>query len=46
MSSLLGDGKDLDWMVTRHGLAIKTPKKVGQHAYVFKVERFHHPKLD
>ena len=44
--SLLGDGKDLEWMMTKHGLAIKTPNKVGTHAYVFKVERYHHPKLD
>ena len=44
--SMLGDGKDLDWALTKQGLMIKTPEKTGEHAYVFKIERYHHPKLD
>ena len=44
--SLLGDYTSLDWVMTPHGLAIKTPKKTGKYAYVFKVERYHHPRLE
>jgi alpha-L-fucosidase len=43
---MLGDGKELDWIMTRYGLVIKTPPKKGEYAYVFKIERFHHPKLN
>jgi len=44
--TMLGDGEELDWVMTKQGLAIKTPEKKGDHAYVFKIERYHHPKLD
>jgi len=45
--SMLGDGRSLDWEMTREGLIIKTPdKKPCKHAYVFKIERYHHPKID
>jgi len=45
--SMLGDGRSLDWEMTREGLIIETPdKKPCKHAYVFKIERYHHPKID
>jgi hypothetical protein len=45
--SMLGDGKDLEWHRTNQGLVIKTPdKKPCEHAYVIKIERYHHPKID
>ena len=45
--SMLGDGKDLEWHRTDQGLVIKTPdKKPCDYAYVFKIERYHHPKID
>ncbi|MHC4556045.1 MAG: alpha-L-fucosidase [Planctomycetota bacterium] len=45
--SMLGDGRTLDWKMTRKGLIIETPdKKPCKHAYVFKIERYHHPKID
>ncbi len=44
--SMLGDDTDLEWAMTRLGLMIKTPPKKGDHAYVFKIERYHRPKLD
>ena len=45
--SLLGDGKDLDWRLTRKGLVIKMPdQKPCDYAYVIKIERHHHPKID
>jgi len=44
--SLLGDGKDLDWKLTRRGLVVEMPdKKPCEHAYVLKIERYHHPKI-
>jgi len=43
--TMLGDDKDLEWAFTRQGLVIKTPEKKGDYAYVFKIERFHHPKI-
>jgi hypothetical protein len=44
--SLLGDGKDLNWALTRGGLVIEMPdEKPCDHAYVIKIERYHHPKL-
>jgi hypothetical protein len=44
--TMLGDGKELDWKLTRKGLVIKTPdKKPCEHAFVFKIERYHHPKI-
>jgi len=45
--TMLGDGGELDWEVTREGLVIETPdEKPCKHAYVFKVERYHHPRID
>jgi len=45
--SMLGDGRSLDWKMTRKGLIIKTPgKKPCKHAYVLKIERYHHPKIN
>ena len=45
--TMLGDGKDLDWKLTRRGLVIDTPKeKPCEHAFVIKIERYHHPRLD
>ena len=44
--SLLGDGKDLEWALTRGGLVVEMPdEKPCDHAYVIKIERYHHPKL-
>jgi alpha-L-fucosidase len=43
--TMLGDGKDLEWVMTKQGLTIETPEKKGNYAYVFKIERYHHPKL-
>lgn len=43
--TLLGDDKDLEWVMTKKGLAIKTPEKQGKYAHVFKIERHHHPNL-
>jgi len=45
--TMLGDGRTLDWEMTREGLVIETPnRKPCKHAYVFKIERYHHPKID
>jgi alpha-L-fucosidase len=41
--TMLGDGEELEWVMTEHGLAIKTPEKKGDNAYVFKIERYHRP---
>jgi hypothetical protein len=43
--TLLGDDKELEWVMMPDGLAIKTPEKQGKYAHVFKIERYHHPKL-
>jgi alpha-L-fucosidase len=43
--TLLGDDKDLEWVFTPDGLVIKSPEKQGKYAHVFKIERYHHPKL-
>jgi alpha-L-fucosidase len=44
--SLLGDGKDLDWKLTRKGLVVEMPdKKPSDYAHVIKIERYHHPRL-
>jgi alpha-L-fucosidase len=44
--SLLGDGKDLKWSLTRKGLMVEMPdEKPCDHAFVLKIERYHHPKL-
>jgi len=45
--TMLGDGRKLNWEITRKGLVIETPdRKPCKHAYVFKIERYHHPKID
>ena len=44
--TLLGDDEELDWVMTNRGLVIKTPEKQGKFAHSFKIERYHHPKLD
>jgi alpha-L-fucosidase len=45
--TMLGDGKDLDWKLTRRGLVIDTPeKKPCEHAFVFKIERYHRPRIE
>jgi len=44
--TLLGDDKELDWVMTSRGLVIKTPEKQGKFAHSFKIERYHHPKLN
>ena len=45
--TMLGDGRKLDWKLTRKGLVIETPdKKPCKHAYVFKIERYHRPPID
>jgi len=42
---MLGDSKDLEWVMAPHGLIIRTPERRGEHAYVFKIERHHRPPL-
>jgi alpha-L-fucosidase len=38
--TMLGDGKKLEWELTRYGLRIKTPPtKPCEHAFVLKIER-------
>ena len=45
--TMLGDGRTLDWDMSGQGLVIETPdRKPCKHAYVFKIERYHHPRLD
>jgi hypothetical protein len=45
--TMLGDGKELKWKRTGEGLIIETPdEKPCEHAYVIKIERYHHPKID
>ena len=45
--SLLGDGKSLDWKLTRKGLVIQMPdRKPSDYAHVIKIERYHHPQID
>jgi len=44
--TLLGDGKSLDWKLTKKGLVIQMPdKKPSDYAHVIKIERYHHPKI-
>jgi alpha-L-fucosidase len=43
--TMLGDDKELEWAFNPQGLVIKSPEKKGKYAYVFKIERYHHPKL-
>ncbi|UCC23227.1 MAG: alpha-L-fucosidase [Planctomycetota bacterium] len=45
--TMLGDDKSLKWKRTNQGLVIETPdKRPCKHAYVIKIERYHHPKID
>lgn len=45
--TMLGDGKELDWVMTPRGLIIKSPsKKPCKHAFVFKIERYHKPPIE
>jgi len=45
--SMLGTEGELDWFFTDDALIIKTPQeKPCEHAYAFKIERHHHPKID
>lgn len=38
--TMLGDGKELKWELTKEGLAVETPKKRPcEHAFVFKIVR-------
>ncbi|MEI7421042.1 MAG: alpha-L-fucosidase [Prolixibacteraceae bacterium] len=38
--TMLGDGKELKWQITKEGMKIETPKiKPGQYAFVFKIVR-------
>jgi alpha-L-fucosidase len=44
--TMLGDGKDLDWKLTRKGLVIDMPEEEPcEHAFVIKIERHHHPVI-
>ena len=44
--TMLGDGKKLDWKLTKKGLVIQMPdKKPSDYAHVIKIERYHHPKI-
>jgi alpha-L-fucosidase len=44
--TMIGDDKELEWVMTLQGLVIKTPDKKGKYAFVFKIERYHHPRID
>jgi alpha-L-fucosidase len=45
--TMLGDGKELKWKRTGEGLIVETPdEKPCEHAFVIKIERYHHPKID
>jgi alpha-L-fucosidase len=45
--TMLGDGRNVDWKLTREGLVIETPDhKPCKHAFVFKIERYHRPPID
>ena len=46
--TMLGDGNELEWeLVKVEGLKITPPEeKPCEHAYVFKIERYHHPKFN
>jgi len=45
--TMLGDDKELDWELTPKGLVIEVPdEKPCDYAYVFKIERYHHPRID
>jgi len=45
--SMLGTKSELDWFFTDDALIIKTPqKKPCEHAFVFKIERHHNPKIN
>jgi len=45
--SLLGHSEDLNWNLTTDGLVVDLPEqRPCDHAYVIKIERYHHPKID
>jgi alpha-L-fucosidase len=45
--SLLGHDGDLNWNLTRNGLVVDLPEeRPCEHAYVIKIERYHHPQID
>jgi alpha-L-fucosidase len=45
--TMLGDGRDLGWKMTRRGLVVETPDaKPCEHAFVLKIERHHHPQIE
>jgi alpha-L-fucosidase len=45
--SMLGDDKELRWKLTAEGLVIDVPeRKPCKYAFVIKIERYHHPKID
>jgi len=45
--TMLGDGRELKWKRTGRGLEIETPdEKPCEHAFVIKIERYHHPRID
>jgi alpha-L-fucosidase len=45
--TMLGDDKDLKWKRTGEGLIVETPdENPCEHAFVIKIERYHHPKID
>jgi sRNA-binding carbon storage regulator CsrA len=44
--TMLGDGSELDWELSPGGLRVILPKeKPCDHAWVLKIERYHHPRL-
>ncbi len=43
--TMLGDDKELEWVMTKQGLIIKTPERKGNYAYSFRIERYHRPKI-
>jgi alpha-L-fucosidase len=45
--TVLGDDKPLEWERTSKGLEVEMPdEKPCDYAYVIKIERYHHPRLD
>ncbi len=44
--TLLGHDEPLEWVMAAQGLMIKTPgEPTNEYAHVFKIERYHHPRL-
>jgi alpha-L-fucosidase len=45
--TILGDDKPLKWKRDSKGLIVEMPdKKPSDYAHVFKIERYHHPRID